>query len=370
MADVMRPIELDEYPIHQAPLSMARVASSDRNFYDRSYLNAHDRTGEIFFVTGMGCYPNLGVKDAFATLRRGDRQLSLRLSDALASRTSEQAVGPYRIEVSKPLHRLRLVCESQRLSFDLTWDDAFPAILEQPHLLFEGNRPVLEAQRFAQVGSWTGTLTVDGEDIRVDPDTWLGTRDRSWGIRPVGEAEPAGRSADRPREGFWWMYVPLRFEDFALVVILQEDPDGHRTLNDACRVFADGRVEQLGWPRVEIDYRSGTRHPERARLHLSTPDGKPLLLEVETLTFVALHIGAGYGGDPEWSHGQWKGPGWSWTSGYDLTDPEIACRVPWGVSDHVARATCDGRTGWGMFEHGTLGRHDPTGFADYSSVAP
>ena len=48
---------LDEYPIHQTPLSMRYVASSDRNFYDRCYFNAHDRTGDIFLVTGAGVYP-------------------------------------------------------------------------------------------------------------------------------------------------------------------------------------------------------------------------------------------------------------------------------------------------------------------------
>ena len=40
---------------------MAYVAISDRNFYDRCYFNAHDRTGDIFLITGLGVYPNLGV---------------------------------------------------------------------------------------------------------------------------------------------------------------------------------------------------------------------------------------------------------------------------------------------------------------------
>ena len=57
----MRPAALDEFPVHQTPLSMARVGTSDRNFYDRCYLNAHDRSGELFLVTGLGTYPNLGV---------------------------------------------------------------------------------------------------------------------------------------------------------------------------------------------------------------------------------------------------------------------------------------------------------------------
>src|ERR1700683_4848849 len=86
-------IPLDEYPVHQVPLSMAHVASSDRNAYDRSYFNAHDRTGEIFLVTGMGVYPNLGVTDAFATLRRGDTQVTVRASDALGTDRMRQEIG-------------------------------------------------------------------------------------------------------------------------------------------------------------------------------------------------------------------------------------------------------------------------------------
>lgn len=362
------PIPLDEFPIHQTPLSMARVASSDRNFYDRSYFNAHDQDGGTFLVSGFGVYPNLGVVDAFVALRRRDQQWTVRFSDALVERSTELRVGGYRIEVLEPLKRLRLVCEHESLSADLTWTGSFPAVDEEPHLMLNGARPTLNAQRFAQVGSWSGTLSVQGEQITVEPEVWSGSRDRSWGVRPVGEPEPAGRAAAEPIDGFWWLYAPLRFDDFAIIVIIQESPDGYRTLNDAKRVWPDGRVEQLGWPRVEITYRSGTRHPEFARLHLTAMDGTPVTIEVETVNFIALHVGAGYGGDPDWVHGQWKGAGWSDAQIYDLTDPAIVARVPWGAIDHVARATCNGAPGSGLFEHASVGRHDPTGFADWSSV--
>jgi hypothetical protein len=369
------PVPLDEYPVHQVPLSLAFVGSSDRNFYDRCYFNAHDRTGELFLVTGLGVYPNLGVIDAYAVLRWGDRQHAVRFSDALDGDRRDQldqSVGGYRIDVLEPLHRLRIVCErgDPGLSFDLTWQGSFPAIDERPHLLRAGSRPILDAARFAQLGAWTGELRVDRTDFSVSPDAWLGSRDRSWGIRPVGEGEPAGRNADEPLEGFWWLYAPIRFDEFAVVLIVQEAPDGFRTLNDASRVWTDGRVEQLGWPRVDIRYRSGTRHPEHATIHCTTPDGTPLTLEIDTLTHVGLNVGAGYGGDPDWGHGQWKGRGWSSDAVYDLTDPAVSGRIPFSVVDHVARATCDGLEGWGLFEHGTMGRHDPSAFADWASVAP
>jgi hypothetical protein len=366
------PVPLDEFPIHQAALSMAQVASSDRNFYDRCYFNAHDRSGDIFLITGLGVYPNLGVTDAYAVVRRGDRQWTLRCSDALTSRGLDASVGPYRVEVQEPLHRVRLVCDAARrgLAFDLTWEGSFPCVDEPRHLLYDAfGRVILDGCRFAQVGTWSGTLHVDGEDMPVTPDRWVGSRDRSWGIRPVGDADPAGRGADTAREGFWWLYVPLRFDDFGLIVIVQEDPDGTRTLNAASRIWADGRHEQLGWPELDISYAPGTRHPTRATLHMRTPDRKPLEVEVTPLLGVALHIGAGYGGDPDWVHGQWRGAGWVDSAVYDLTDPAVAGRVPWGVIDHVARARCDGAEGYGLFEHASIGRHDPSGFADWAAVA-
>ena len=366
----MRPSPLDELPIHQAPLSMARVATSDRNFYDRCYLNAHDRTGDVFLVGGVGVYPNLGVRDGYVSVRVGDVQHTVRASDALDERSTEQEVGPFRVEVIDPLERLRFSCQSDEIWLDLVWTGSFPAVLEQPHLMMGATRPTLDAQRFAQVGTWEGEIRLPDRTLAVTPDVWVGTRDRSWGIRPVGDPDPAGRAADEPAAGFWWLYAPLRFDDFMVVVIVQEEPDGFRSLNDAVRVWRDGRVEQLGWPRIELDYRSGSRHPEAARLHLTDGAGKPLLVEVETLGFMALHVGSGYGGDPEWAHGQWKGRGWTSCSTYDYADPDIANRVPWGVSDHVARATCDGQVGYGLFEHASVGRHDPTGFADWMSVAP
>ena len=47
-----------------------------------------------------------------------------------------------------------------------------------------------------------------------------------------------------------------------------------------------------------------------------------------------------------------------------------------GVIDHVGRAVWleDGKDpqveGWGLFEHGALGRHDPSGFTDWFTLAP
>lgn len=70
------------------------------------------------------------------------------------------------------------------------------------------------------------------------------------------------------------------------MVIAQEDADGRRTLNEAVQVFPEGSGRhdvQLGWPHTEIRYRPGSRHPERAVVHLTDPSRKPLELGVEIL---------------------------------------------------------------------------------------
>jgi hypothetical protein len=156
-------------------------------------------------------------------------------------------------------------------------------------------------------------------------------------------------------------------------LMVEESPGGHRTTNFAVRVWpeADGRPpEQLGWPLPQIRYRSGTRHPEQATFGLTDRHGESHVLSVETVTGIPLNVGCGYGGDPDWTHGLWKGDGWVEGAVYSYDDPVVAARVPLSVTDHLARAEFDGQPGWGVFEHATIGRHDPSGFPDMTAVAP
>jgi hypothetical protein len=383
---------LDEFPVHQVPLSMEQVASSDRNAYDRYYFNAQDRTGEVFVVSGFGVYPNLGVRDAYVTIRHGDRQVTVRMSDALAQGAADDRlhpqVGAYRIEVIEPLQRVRIVCDTpdQGIEADLTWTGSFPVLEEPAHVMRQGDKVILDACRFAQLGTWSGRLRLDDHEWTVTDDRWVGSRDRSWGIRPVGEPEPAGRAAAEadPDFGFWWMYTPLRFDDFAIVLIAQEDGHGHRLLNEAVRIWpaeSGRRPEQLGWPRFDVHYLPGTRNPTGTTVQLTEPDGTPFTMEVETVGagrgFVALMAGPGYGGDPDWGHGQWRGRDWVERFEVDMTDPAVAGRIPFGMSDHVGRARIGNGDepggiieGWGLFEHASIGRHQPSGFDDFFSVAP
>ncbi|MGW3035365.1 hypothetical protein ACWDCB_29630 [Streptomyces sp. NPDC001178] len=362
-----RPVPLDEYPVHQVPLSMKHVATGDRNAYDRCIFHVFDHEGRALLIVGLGVYPNLGVIDAYATLRTGDALHAVRASDALGEDRMRLAVGPLRIEVEEPLRRLRLTADDDLLSYDLTWTAGFPALWEPHHLQRRGDRLTLEGRRFVQAGGVKGVIRAAGEEFRVTAGGWTGTRDRSWGVRPIPGEEGGRLAEEHSTEGFHWLWCPVRFEDRFLMVVVQEDADGYRSLNDATLVRPGHRDRQLGWPQPEITYRSGTRHPDRALIHLGDLR-KPQELEVEILTSSPLAIGAGYPPADDWQHGTWRGRGWTDRRTYDLTQPHAL--AAYGVTDHAARFRLDGRIGHGIFEHGSFGRHDPSGFTDFTSVAP
>ncbi|MEW2138098.1 hypothetical protein AB0892_16105 [Streptomyces sp. NPDC005409] len=372
-----RPVALDEYPIHQAPLSMKHLVSGDRNAYDRCIFHVFDHAGRALLILGLGVYPNAGVIDAYATLRVGDELLAVRASDALTDERMNLSVGPLSITVDAPLQQLTLRCaadpaDPHGLSYDVTWTAEFPAVWEPHHIQRRGDRLMLEGRRFVQAGNVTGTIRAKGEELTLTPGEWTGTRDRSWGVRPI-PGEDGGRAAQEYRpEGFHWLWIPVRFEDRFVMVIAQEDADGHRTLNEAVQVFPEGSGRndvQLGWPHTEIRYRLGSRHPESAVVHLTDPARKSLELGVEILSSSPLAVGAGYPPAADWQHGTWQGRGWTDRRVFDLSDPAAHPMAAFGVTDHAARFTLDGRVGHGIFEHGSFGRHDPSGFTDYSSVA-
>ncbi len=103
----------DDYPVHQIADTIRHVGTSDRNFYDRYYFNLHGSSGELFMVMGLGQYPNLAVQDAFACVSRGGRHRVVRASRELGDRM-DTTVGPFRVEVVKPLERGALHPRAER----------------------------------------------------------------------------------------------------------------------------------------------------------------------------------------------------------------------------------------------------------------
>ena len=77
-------------------------------------------------------YPNLGIIDAYATVRRGDRQWAIRTSGSRPDDKMQQQVGPYKVEVIEPFKQIRIICDGDKhgLGFDLTYRSDYGPISE------------------------------------------------------------------------------------------------------------------------------------------------------------------------------------------------------------------------------------------------
>jgi hypothetical protein len=98
----------DEYLIHQTPYTFDRVATSDRNFYDRYFFNGYRRDGEAYFAVAMGIYPNLGIIDAAISVVQGGQQYFVRASRLLGNDRMDTRVGPISVQVVEPLRKVRI----------------------------------------------------------------------------------------------------------------------------------------------------------------------------------------------------------------------------------------------------------------------
>ncbi len=66
--------------------------------------------------------------------------------------------------------------------------------------------------RLTQNGTWEGWIEVLGERIEVRSTEYWGTRDRSWGVRPIGASDPQPVAPARVPQ-FYWLWAPLNFDD-------------------------------------------------------------------------------------------------------------------------------------------------------------
>jgi len=238
--------------------------------------------------------------------------------------------------------------------------------MEEPRAtrIHEG-RVFMDSTRFTQFGTWSGELRVAGTRLVVDDDEVLGCRDRSWGIRPVGERPAAGPPGPPPQ--IYWVWAPLHFEDRCTLLSTFQDEAGHAwhehgamAIHWASQVNAspgerDG-VETLRGTRHRIEFEPGTRRARSARLGYAGSEHEIVLEPI--LTFQMLGIGYL---SPDWGHGMWKGEealdGTSWKlGGLDPLDPRHI------HVQQLVRAKMGEREGIGVLEQLIIGPHVPSGF--------
>lgn len=344
----------DDYPIHQTPDPVA-FAGTDRNFYDRYFFNGYAPDGSSFFAVAFGIYPHLDVADAHFCVVKDGVQHCLHASRKLGMERMDLACGPIRIEVVEPLNRLRVIVDGEGLAADIVFAGRSFPIAEPRFTWRVGPRTIMDYTRLTQNGHYEGWIAIDGARAPLAAGS-MGTRDRSWGVRPVG-APDAQFSGGVPQ--FFWQWTPINMPRRSLFFHLNAHADG-RAWNtravvapDGCG--ADGFIEHHE-PRMDTGLAPGTRWPAPSVLSVG---GERFRLE--PIRRFQMR-GLGYT-SPRWGHGLDHGLLAVEREAIDLagTDParpdnlhvQMLCRV------HGP----DSESGLGVFEQLAIGDYEPLGLS-------
>jgi hypothetical protein len=357
----------DDYPLHQTSRPF-RDPGTDRNLYDRfffcGYPTAGPDVGNTYFAVAFGQYVGRNICDGAFSMIRNGIQYSVRGSRLLGDDRLDLSVGPVRIEIIEPMRTLRVHIDDELISAELTFTARGPGF-EEPHYRWApGNLTIFDITRMTQNGTWSGYIEVSGERIAVDP-TWMGTRDRSWGIRPVGRPEPQP-APDGTTPTFYWLWAPLNFPDTNVLFDVNENADGSRWHENAA--LAAAHVDSVaihGTHTYQLRWKSGTRLAESFTMQLRT--GKaPSDITLEPLTTFYMQ-GIGYT-HPTWGHGFFLGPDERTADQRDLADVDPADLANHHVQ-HLCRAIRDdGVVGYGILEVLVRGPHAPSGFSSYTDL--
>jgi len=289
---------------------------------------------------------------------------------------ADQVVGPFRLEVLEPMRSCRVVLESNETDFacDLTFEGRTGNVEEPRHHWGGDIRRTMDTTRFTQMGRWTGWIEFDGRRIEFDPDTTRGTKDRSWGIRPLAGGDQRGAPAPTARSSLFFLWAPLNFDDLCVHYQLFEDSLGrplssvgallptYETLADLPDI-EDPAARHMRAHEHRLQFDDGSRLAHTADLSFtSVDDGSRHEFHLERI-FTFRMKGIGYH-HPEWGHGAWKGDlamaseKWDMDSVDDLTFENQHCQ-------HLMRATLGDRVGIGVLEQLCVGPYKPYGFEGF-----
>ncbi|MFT7687587.1 MAG: hypothetical protein ACI9FB_002943, partial [Candidatus Azotimanducaceae bacterium] len=282
----------------------------------------------------------------------------------------DTSVGPVSIEIVKPLEVLRVVCSDKEnaIEADLTFTARTLAHEEPRFTRRAGSQMAMDVTRMMQNGSWEGWIKVKGRRIEVS-EFW-GTRDRSWGIRTIGEADSQPNPSAKATQ-FYWLWAPLNFEEFSTHYFLNDDAEGKSWNGNGVIIpveGSDGSLKKMASWSSSIEFVSGTRIAETAIIELIGDAGEHYQIELTPKWNFSMK-GIGYGHEV-WKHGSFHGElavGYDEYAVSDLNPKDIHVQA---MCD-VKLITPDGEfLGQGVLEQLIIGPHAPSGFKEMLDFAP
>ncbi|MEX0767723.1 MAG: hypothetical protein WD029_04550 [Microthrixaceae bacterium] len=370
----------DEGFNHQIADTFAVVGTSDPAWTEKVCAMAMARNGSLQIGFGLGRYPNRNVLDAYAAVSCGAQQTTVRGSRSLSSEPESTSVGPISYQVLEPLHQVRFSLAAndvQPISFEIVFDGVVPPRLEERTHLRDGYRVSADLVRYHQTGVASGWIQLDGERTEVTPESWVSTRDHSWGVRyDVGppaidrgdaNAFPAG-------VGFMMIWCPALMErpdgsQYALHLhfTLVQIPGFVQKTVTAGIEHADGSVDPILDLQPDLQFDPKNRRLLGGTVMGAMQDGTERPIHIEVLGDTGVQLGAGlYFGLDGHHHGEWRGD--FHLDGERIEDcrtAEMARRLH-QIRDTAVRVTdpVGGGTGWGNCQPIAAGPWPELGLAD------
>jgi len=310
----------DEYFCHQVVDTFAVVGSTDLSWTEKVCAMAAARDGSLQLGFGMGKYVNRDVVDSYGGISRGVEQVTVRASRCLSLDPEHTIIGPLHYEIIEPLHKIRFILEPndcQPIAFDWLFEGTVAPQLEPRAQIYRGYRTAHDLVRWHQTGVCSGWVEVDGQRTEMTPDTWVSTRDRSWGVRydvglPLTDLKPED-GFDGASFRFIWCPVYMERPDgsryglFLRYEIFEGPGIQHKSV-DAAVEHPDGHVDRILDIVPELEFDLHNRRLRGGRLHCTMADGSARPLQIDVVSDTGFHLGAGmYFGFNGHHHGQWRG---------------------------------------------------------------
>lgn len=364
--------KFDDYPIHQTPDPIAVPASSDRDVYERYWFNGYTTDESLYFGAATAFYPHIGVRDAALSLIIDGVQTSFFVSAHATGDPTELEIGPWRLEIVEAMRSCRIMLGPNEtgIQADLTFSGRTGCIEEARHQFMSGKRRAMDMTRFSQYGRWAGSIQIDDDRVELDAETTLGTKDRSWGLRPLAGGDPRPAPGQGRLAGLFFLWAPLHFGDHAVHYQLFEDHHGVAMYSvgavlpqyespAAIPGVVDPAVTRMRRNDYELGFEAGSRMLDSIGLSFAEPgrDDRHEITLAKITTFRMKGLGYGH---PHWRHGTYHGElamdreSWE-VDALDPTKPENQ------HVQHFVRAHWGDRVGIGAVEQLFIGPHEPTG---------